>query len=97
MFNKSTLDPKIRKMYEDAGFGRIRNAETKPGDSSYSVVPVFYSKSKEAVDKVNASSLKKRNVKNFFIRHGVSKEELTAINIDELLSKYKPTDSIPIS
>ena len=97
MFNKSTLDNQVRNMYEDAGFGRIINPDAKTGDVSFSVVPVFYNKSSKAIDKLNAASLKSRNVKNFLRRQGVSNDEMAAIKIDELLNQYKPIDSIPIS
>jgi len=97
MFNKTSLDPEIRKMYEDAGFGRLRDVDAEDGDVSYSVAPIWYNKSTEAVDKINASSLKARNVKNFFRRQGVSKEEMDAIKLDEFLADYYPTNSIPVS
>ena len=97
MFNKAGIDPSIRKMYEDAGFGRYRDVDAEDGDVSYSVAPIWYNKSTEAIDKINASSIKARGLKNFFRNQGVSKDEMSAIKLDELLSNYKPTDSIPIT
>ncbi len=97
MFNKAVIDPSIRKMYEDAGFGRYRDVDAEDGDVSYSIAPMWYNKSTKAVDKINASSIKARGLKNFFRNQGVSKDEMDAIKLDELLSEYKPIDSIPVT
>ncbi len=96
MFNKASIAPEIRKMYEDAGFGRLERLDAEDGDVSFSVAPIWYNKSSEAVDKLNVASLKARGVRNYFKRQGVSKEEMQAIKLDEFLTQFKPTDRVPV-
>ena len=75
-------------VYQETSYHLPKNVNNKKNK-------LYVSKGEDILEKLNAVSLKQRGVKNFLKRHGMSDNEIADLNINELLSKYQPTESIP--
>ena len=75
-------------IYEGTSYKLSKNVNSKKNH-------IYVNKSESIINKLESVSLKQRGVKNYLKRHGLNDPEIKELNIDGLLSKYKPTDSIP--